>query len=260
MHAAIKRTLLVLGVAAALTGCSRQELYGQLGERQVNEMVAVLRDAGIAAEKTPHENGQFALSTTNAEFSRAIGLLHAAGYPRGDFDTLGQVFKKEGFVSSPLEERARLIHALSQEMSNTLNNIDGVVVARVHLAVPEKDPLADKPKPAAASVFIKQRAGADLAPRVGQIKALVVNAVEGLPYDNVTVVLFPAEPWPTAQTQTAAAAPLGGLDTPLLVGASLGGSVLIAGAALGWWQRRRASGRGLSLPGARAEVAPVPYP
>jgi type III secretion protein J len=261
MDAAMKRILFALSVAAALAGCSRQELYGQLGQRQVNEMVAVLRDAGIAAEKTPQENGQFALGVANADFSRAIGLLHAAGYPRGDFDTLGQVFKKEGFVSSPLEERARLIHALSQEMSNTLNNIDGVVVARVHLAVPEKDPLADKPKPAAASVFIKQRAGADLAPRVGQIKALVVNAVEGLPYDNVTVVLFPAEPWPAAQSRTAAApAALDGLDTPLLVGASLGGSALIAGAALGWWQRRRAGGRGLSVRGARADVAPVPHP
>lgn len=262
MNAAMKRILLVLGVAAALAGCSRQELYGQLGQRQVNEMVAVLRDAGIAAEKTPQENGQFALGVANADFSRAVGLLHAAGYPRGDFDTLGQVFKKEGFVSSPLEERARLIHALSQEMSNTLNNIDGVVVARVHLAVPEKDPLADKPKPAAASVFIKQRAGADLTPRVGQIKALVVNAVEGLPYDNVTVVLFPAEPWPAAQTQTAAAAaaPLGGLDAPLLVAASLGGSVLFAGAAIGWWQRRRASGRGLSVQGRPADAAPVAHP
>jgi type III secretion protein J len=257
----MKRIVVVMAALAALAGCSRQELYGQLGERQANEMVAVLRDAGIAAEKTPHENGQFALSASNADFSRAIGLLHAGGYPHAEFDTLGQVFKKEGFVSSPLEERARLTHALSQEMSNTLNNIDGVVVARVHLAVPEKDPLADKPKPAAASVFIKHRAGADLAPRVGQIKALVVNAVEGLPYDNVTVVLFPAEPWPTAQPRTAAApAALDGIDRPLILGASLGGSVLIAGAALGWWQRRRASGRGLAMLAPRTEAPVVPQP
>jgi len=32
-----------------LAGCSEQELYGQLNERQANEMVAVLRSAGIAA-------------------------------------------------------------------------------------------------------------------------------------------------------------------------------------------------------------------
>jgi type III secretion protein J len=49
---------------------------------------------------------------------------------------MGKVFKREGFVSSPLEERARLVHAMSQEIANTINNIDGVVTARVHLVVP----------------------------------------------------------------------------------------------------------------------------
>jgi type III secretion protein J len=257
----MKRIVLALAVAGALAGCSRQELYGQVSERQVNEMVAVLRDAGIAAEKSPQESGQFALVASNADFSRAIGLLHAAGYPRSEYDTLGQVFKKEGFVSSPLEERARLIHALSQEMANTLNNIDGVVVARVHLAVPEKDPLADKPKPAAASVFIKHRAGVDLSPRVGHIKALVVNAVDGLPYDNVTVVLFPAEPWPAAsQQRTVQASPLGGLDTPLIATASLGGAALLAGAGLGWWQRRRKPASSLAVAGKRAAAEPARHP
>jgi type III secretion protein J len=250
----MKPTLLAiaLAMAGALAGCSQQELYGQLSERQANEMVAVLRDAGMAADKTAHENGQFALATSNADFSRAIGLLHAAGYPRSEFDTLGQVFKKEGFVSTPTEERARLIHALSQEMASTLNNIDGVVVARVHLAVPEREPLADKPRPAAASVFIKHRAGIDLTPQLGHIKALVVNAVDGLPYDNVTVVLFAAAPWPAAHSpaRAAQASALGGLDTPLVAVASLGGAALLAGAGLSWWQRRRAPTRSVTLTGA----------
>ena len=249
----MKRVFCVIGLAAALAGCSQQELYGQLSERQANEMVAVLRDSGIAAEKAAHENNQFALSTSNADFSRAVGLLRAAGYPRADFDTLGQVFKKEGFVSSPLEERARLIHALSQEMASTLNNIDGVVLARVHLAVPEKDPLADKPRPAAASVFIKHRPGVDLSPRAGHIKALVVNAIDGLPYDNVTVVLFPAEPWPVAHPRAAAGAGLNGIDTPLLAAASLGGAALLAGGAMWWWQRKRPPPR--ALVSARSESA-----
>ena len=37
-----------------------------------------------------------------------------------------------------------------------------------------------------------------MANHVAAIKALVVNSVEGLPYDNVTVTLFPADPWPFA--------------------------------------------------------------
>jgi len=232
-------SMVVLAALAVLTlaGCSEQEVYGQLGERQANEMVAVLRQAGLAADKHAAENHQFSVSTSSGDFSRAIELLNAAGYPRSDYDTLGQVFKKEGFVSSPLEERARLLHALSQEMASTLHHIDGVVVARVHLAVPEKDPLSERTKPAAASVFIKHRAGVDLNPRIGQIKALVVNSIEGLPYDNVSVVLFAAEPLPTPPVPARAA--LAGIDGPLLAAASLGGAALVAGGAMWGWQRRR---------------------
>ena len=106
------------------------------------------------------------------------------------------MFKREGFVSSPLEERARLMHAMSQEISNTIANIDGVVTARVHLVVPERNPLVDKLQPAAAAVFIKHRADRNLPSQIAQIKALVVNSIEGLTYDNVTVALFPAEIMP----------------------------------------------------------------
>src|SRR5215813_13817151 len=118
-----------LGIAApiALTlllcACSRQELYSQLSERQANEMIAVLRGAGIDADKEVKE-GQFSIATSSSDFAQAIRTLSAQGYPRETYDSMGKVFKREGFVSSPLEERARLVHALSQEISNTIASID----------------------------------------------------------------------------------------------------------------------------------------
>ncbi|MEY4561539.1 MAG: hypothetical protein RLZZ618_816 [Pseudomonadota bacterium] len=228
----------------ALAGCNRQELYGQLSERQANEMVALLQGAGIDAKKEAREAGMFAITSQQESFGRAIDLLHANGYPRGAFDNVGQMFKKEGFVSSPMEERARLTYALSQELANTLQTIDGVVVARVHLAVPEKDPLSDKPKPASASVFIKYRAGRDLSSQIGQMKALVVNGVEGMPYENVTVALFPSESG-THATAAPHMAPAGmgnsaaeSLNTPLTLAAGAGGVAVLAGAVM-WGLRRR---------------------
>ena len=232
-------------LALALGGCARQELYGQLSERQANEMVALLQGAGIDAKKEPREAGQFAITAQQENFGRAIELLHAHGYPRGSFDNVGQMFKKEGFVSSPVEERARLTYAMSQELANTLQTIDGVVVARVHLAVPEKDPLADKAKPASASVFIKYRPGRDLSSQIGQMKALVVNGVEGLPYENVTVALFPAEAAPAPRALPVAAADA--LSMPLALAAGAGAVAVLAGAALWWWRRRGATGSELAL-------------
>ena len=243
-----------------LAACSQQELYGQLNERQANEMVAVLRNAGLVAEKSPSRDGKAYVVSTNAhDFSRAVEVLHAGGFPRDSFDTLGQVFKKEGFVSSPTEERARFTHALSQELSHTLSNIDGVVQARVHVSVPDKNPLADKPTPATASVFIKHRPGVDLNQQVGKIKALVVNAMEGLPYDNVTVAMFPAEPIPPAIQRSALAVAWANYGNVILGVGSVGTLALLAALFIGWRQRRSPpTPEGARLPTTPPEAAKAP--
>lgn len=228
--------LITLACALALlAGCSRQELYSQLSERQANEMVAVLRSAGLSAEKAS-QDGHYSVQTSAADFPQAVRTLSAQGYPREEFDSMGKVFKREGFVSSPLEERARLVHALSQEISNTIASIDGVVHARVHLVVPERNPLADKLQPAAAAVFIKHRPDKDLAPQVAQIKALVVNSIEGLPYDNVTVALFPAESLPGPGKPATTASRRNVMEVPLMAGTAAG--MFAFGAGLIWWRRR----------------------
>jgi len=254
----LRRLALVAGctLTVLLAACSRQELYSQLTERQANEMVAALRGAGIDAEKQSQE-GHFSVLTASGDFPRAVQVLNAQGLPKEAFDTMGKVFKREGFVSSPLEEHARLLHAMSQEISNTLANIDGVVTARVHLVVPERNPLADKPQPAAASVFIKHRPDRDLSGQVAQIKALVVNSVEGLAYDNVTVALFPADampgdaasarrPGPAQPSTQAPAARTASLETPLLSG-GLAGALALGGGGVLWW-RRRGDARALPAP------------
>jgi type III secretion protein J len=231
------RPLLALPCAIALlAGCSDQELYSQLTEQQANEMVAVLRGAGIDADKQGKE-GHFSVLTSSGDFSRAVRTLNAQGYPREQFDSMGKIFKREGFVSSPLEEHARLVYALQQEIANTIASIDGVVTARVHLVVPERSPLADKPQPAAASVFIKHRPDKDMAAQVPQIKALVVNSLEGVPYDNVTVALFTAEDLPATAKSNSAARARSPLELPLMIGTALGMLTLACGGVL-WWRRR----------------------
>ena len=257
-------------VLALLAGCSNHELYSQLSERQANEMVAVLRSAGIEAEKKAHE-GKFSVLTSKGDFSQAVRTLNAQGYPRESFDSMGKVFKREGFVSSPLEERARLMHAMSQEISNTIANIDGVVTARVHLVVPERNPLLDKPQPAAAAVFIKHRPERDLSGQISQIKALVVNSIEGLAYDNVTVALFPAEGMPNDPSATPAmkAAPAStdatqsrgaALALPLLAGGAAG-ALALGGGGLLWWRRRPQAALGMNAPAAAlAGPRPMPMP
>jgi type III secretion protein J len=199
-----------------LSACSSQEVYGNLSEAQANELIAALSDVGISAEKVANEE-KWAVSVAQADFSKAVEALRSAGLPREEYDSLGTVFKKEGFTSTTLEERARLNYGLSQELSRTISEIDGVVQARVHLTMPEADSLTEEAKPSAASVFVKYRSGFDLRSQTGAIKSLVTNSIEGLTYERVSVVMVPAKA--VAPVRTASTALSG--DTVLRVLAAL---------------------------------------
>jgi len=82
-----------------------------------------------------------------------------------------------------------MIYALSQELSRTVSEIDGVLSARVHLVLPENDPLRQQLVPSSASVFIRHRTSASLSDLVPQVKMLVANGIAGLSYDKVSVIL-----------------------------------------------------------------------
>lgn len=196
----LKNTVIQLLIICSLYGCGYESLYTQLDERQANEMLVLLLADKLAVKKTAVANG-WTLETKLADLPRAMQVLKAHGFPRDDFQTLGEVFKKEGFVSSPLEEKARLLYGLSQELSNTISTIDGVIVARVHIAIPEKNVLSEDQAPSSASVFIKHRSESKIDTQLASIKALVVNSVEGLAYDNVTVTLFPSDVVLSAQSK-----------------------------------------------------------
>lgn len=174
-------------------GCGEVPLYSNIKEREANEMMAALQREGISCSKKTGEENSWTLTVPPSSFSRAVQLLSELGYPKDDYQGIGESFKKSGLVSSPTEERIRFMHALSQELAATISRIDGVLVARVHVVLPENNPLSESTEPASASVFIKYRRGTNLEPDIPEIKQLVVNGIEGLKYDAVSIVMLPAD-------------------------------------------------------------------
>lgn len=235
MQAAVMAACLLL-----LAACGRAELYGKLSESQANEMIAVLQRAGIEASKNDGGEAGWALTTDKGDFGRAVEVLQSQGYPREDYASLGTVFKGGGVVSSPTEERARMIYGLSQELSHTISEIDGVVQARVHLALPQDRPLAEQQQPSSASVFIKYRPGTDINSQIGKVKALVVNSVEGLKVENVSVETFAARAIPVAQVGAANGSMRASLGTVAAL-AGLIGLGLVGYPSLRRWQQRRSA-------------------
>jgi type III secretion protein J len=190
-------------LAILLAACSRHvELMASIAEPEANEVIAALQNAGIAADKTPGKEGMVGISIEAAQVGRAMDLLRSKGLPRERHAGMGQVFKKEGLISSPLEERARYIYALSQELDATLSQIDGVVVARVHVVLPERGAIGDPVLPSSAAVFIKYQDGYNLDALQPQIRRLVNNSIPGLAPEKISIVLFssqaPAAPRPAA--------------------------------------------------------------
>lgn len=175
-----------------LSAC-KTELYGGLGEREANEMVAALSEAGIPASKSREGRDEgVTVHVEESRFAEAMAILSERGLPGQKYDSMGDIFRKEGFVSSPVEERARLIYALSEELSRTVSTIDGVLTARIHVVLPEADMLGRETKPSSASVFVRYAADQPVEQYTSQIKLLVANSIEGLLYDNITVVMVPA--------------------------------------------------------------------
>ncbi|MGV8664369.1 EscJ/YscJ/HrcJ family type III secretion inner membrane ring protein, partial [Pseudomonas aeruginosa] len=81
------------------------------------------------------------------------------------------VIPEDGLLSSPIEERARINYGKDQEISHTLPEIDGVLVARVHVVLTEERiGLGRKSSPASASVYIKHADDVQLDAYVAQIK------------------------------------------------------------------------------------------
>ncbi len=184
---------LVLGLVCCLLGACKVELYSGLDERAANEMLAILLAQGIPAERMLAKDKTLTVSVEESRFAEAVQLLKAQGLPHETFKTMGDVFAGDGMISSPVEERARLIYALSQELARTVSEIDGVLSARVHVVLPEQDGLGGTTSPSSASVFVRHAASVQVGALTPQIKLLVSKSIEGLQYDNVTVVLVPVE-------------------------------------------------------------------
>jgi type III secretion protein J len=185
--------MLALGL---LAGCSREVLYNKLDEQQANEVVAALLNNGIDADKRAAERGEgWQVVLDRRDMPAAVAILRDQGLPHQSIDNVSQIFKKDGFVSSPLEDKQRFIYAREQELGHTLRQFDGVVDAYVYLSIPDKSPIDDKPPSGSASVVIIARPNAGIESRAPDIKAAVMNGTDGLTDPSrVTVQFFQRAP------------------------------------------------------------------
>jgi type III secretion protein J len=93
-------------------------------------------------------------------------------------------------IPSLQSEQARLLAGIAGDLERTLTSIDGVVSARVHLAVPAADPLVEIAEHSvpSASVLIRHH-GVDFPVPTVAIQRLVAGAVADMTENRVAVVM-----------------------------------------------------------------------
>lgn len=180
----------LLALCVLGSGCGVELEHG-LDERQANEVASVLESAGIAADKVPEDNNAnvYKIVVPRAESGRAFSLLEARDLPRRAMRGLSDTFSGGTLLPSPVEDRARYAAALAVELERSLEEIPGVVSARVHLALPAEEPLvgeAARARPT-ASVLLKTQHALSLGD--ADIKKLVAGAVHDLSPSDVGVVV-----------------------------------------------------------------------
>lgn len=113
--------------------------------------------------------------------------LASEGIPRGG--NVGfEILDKSTFGSTDFREHTNYKRAVGGELAKTIQSIEGIVEARVQLAMPERPLFAEKEDPVKASVWIKLRPGYRLnEKKVAGIVHLVASGVERLLPENVTV-------------------------------------------------------------------------
>lgn len=188
----------VLG-AGLLAGCAVPVSSG-LDEAEANRVVLALDGADIDAQKEldPGTEGRFRVLVGRGDAREALTLLASEELPRvrprGVLDAPGAA----ALVPSRTQEHAQLVAGLGGDLERTLLETDGVLRARVHLVVPEIEPLREAPAaPSSASVLLEHR-GAAPPLTSDAIQRLVAGAVAGLEPARVTVVLVPRPARPEA--------------------------------------------------------------
>ena len=173
-------------------GCT-VPVAGGLDEGQANRIVLALDHAGVGAEKEadPAVEGRFRVVVERDEAPRAITAMRAEDLPAPASPGLLDAMGKGALLPSRLTEHAQFVAGLSGELERTLIAIEGMLSARVHVSIPEADPLREGPRVKTTASVLLQHRGATPPIDVHEVKRIVAGAAPALAPEDVAVVMVP---------------------------------------------------------------------
>jgi flagellar M-ring protein FliF len=158
-------------------------LYSGLQSDDASSVVSKLQE-----KKIPYEIDGTAIKVPDQYIAETRMELAGQGIPRGG--NVGfEIFDKTNIGMTEFAQKLNYQRGLQGELSRSINEVDGVMESRVHLALPEESIFSEKEREPSASVVVKLRAGSTLnTEQVAGVVHLVSSAVEGLKPGHVDVI------------------------------------------------------------------------
>ncbi|MFN8723120.1 MAG: flagellar basal-body MS-ring/collar protein FliF [Rhodospirillales bacterium] len=154
------------------------------------------RDAGAIGQRldaaqipyTVNPDGR-RIMVPEPEVGRARMLLAQAGLPSGG-NVGNEIFNQpEGFGTTTFMQNVNQLRAMEGELARTIQTLQPVQQARVHLVLPRRELFSRERQTATASVFLRLRPGQQLnREQVGAIQHLVATGVPQLDPGRISII------------------------------------------------------------------------
>ncbi|MEM1064541.1 MAG: flagellar basal-body MS-ring/collar protein FliF [Pseudomonadota bacterium] len=161
-------------------------LYSELSPASASRIVSSLEQAGFRVRVSP--DGSL-VSVPQEDIPRARMVLADSGLPNDGMPGWELFDGANGMGMNTFLQKVTRLRALEGELARSIQTINGIEAARVHLVLPEREAFArHRPEPS-ASVIISAGSGGAIGRRQGAaIRALVASAVPDLVPQRVTVL------------------------------------------------------------------------
>ncbi len=160
-------------------------LYHELIPEEAAQITEKISEQGIAYEL---RNGGSSIYVPKEKVYQLRLDLAKEGLPAGEQGGY-KIFENEKIGVSPFVQSVNLKRALQEELAKSIQMIDGVAHARVHIVRSEQTLFTSEAGKTTASVVLRLRPGYRLSSlNIAAVTHLVSGSVEGLTSENVTVI------------------------------------------------------------------------
>ena len=182
--------LLLLAIVGASVLYGRKPdlvpLFTDMEAKDAGDVVAKLNEEKVQYEVQETDRGVTVLVSSKDVHAVRLNLA-TQGLPRGHKGF--EIFDDSKLGVTEFQNKVNYLQALQGELTRTIEQIEAVERARVHIVLAEDSLYKKNEKPATASIMLKLRPEQELSKKeIKGIVNLAAHSVQGLLPENITVI------------------------------------------------------------------------